>query len=90
MIVEWFLDLVVTVAEWFFSLFDGFEIPDVVASPTGSIATLAGNVQAMGVWVPWAVVAGAVGASLGVWAVMFVIKLVKQILAHVPAFGGAG
>ena len=90
MIVEWFLDLVTTITDWFFSLFDGFEIPEVVSSPTGSISTLAGNVQAMGVWVPWGVIAGAVAAALGVWAVMFIVKLVKQDIAHVPGFGGAG
>ena len=90
MIIEWLLDLVVGVVDWFLSLFDGFELPDIVTSPSGSISTLAANVQGMGVWVPWGVVAGAVGASLGVWGVMFIVKLVKQVLAHVPGFGGAG
>lgn len=90
MIAEWFFELALLVTDWFLSLFDGFELPLTVTSPSGSIATLAANVYSMGVWVPWVVVAGAVGASIAVWGVMFVVKLVKQVMAHVPGFGGAG
>lgn len=90
MIVEWLLDLVEIVVGWVMGLFDGLEIPDAVSNPTGTFSTLVGQAAGMGVWVPWAVIAGAVVASLGVWLVGFIIKAVKQVLAHVPLFGGAG
>lgn len=90
MIVEWFLGLIETVVEWFFSLFDGFEIPSAISSPDSAFGELLGNVHGLGVWVPWGVIAAVVGAVLLTWITMFVIKLVKQVLAHVPAFGGAG
>lgn len=90
MIVEWLFDIVLVIVDWFLALFDDVEIPSEVRSPTSSFSTLAANVSAMGIWVPWSVIAGAVAASLGVYAVMFIIKLVKQVLAHIPLFGGAG
>lgn len=88
MIIEWLLDLVIGVVDWFFGLFDGWEIPDL--SPPPEIASLLSFLDGMGVWVPWAVIGVSITAVLGVWGVMFLIKIVRQVLAHVPLFGGSG
>lgn len=90
MIVEWFLDLVEVVVEWFLGLFDGLDIPDWITTPSGDIALFVSNIESMGVWVPWDVMAVVVAGVIGVYVTTFIVKLVKQILAHVPAFGGAG
>ena len=90
MIVEWFLDLVMGFVDWFLGLFDDWELPSIFSSPPSEIYTVVGFVDSLGVWVPWAVITTVVVAVISVYAVMFIIKIVKQILAHVPAFGGAG
>lgn len=88
MIIEWFLDLVMTVVDWFFSLFEGWELPDL--SPPDELLTLYSVISGSGVWVPWAAIALSVGSVIGVWVVMFIVKVIRQLLAHVPLFGGAG
>lgn len=90
MIVEWFLDLVQGVVEWFLGLFDSLEVPEWLTTPPPEIYTFFGNMQSMGVWVPWTLMGGVLAAVLSVYVIGFIAKLVKQILAHVPAFGGAG
>lgn len=90
MIVEWFLDLVSTVIDWFFGLFDGLSVPTWIKSPPGYVHDFFGSFASLGAWVPWAVIGSVVALVLGVYGVGFVVKVVKQILAHVPAFGGAG
>ena len=90
MIIEWFLDLVTGFVEWVLGLFDEFDMPVEVLSPASGFTQLAAAVNGMGVWVPWAVVAASVGLVIGFWVVMMTVKIVRQIAAHIPLFGGAG
>lgn len=90
MIVEWLLDLVVGIVEWFLGLFDEFDMPTEALSPMSGLSQLAGAVTGMGVWVPWAAIAISVGVVIGFWSVMMFVKIVRQVAAHVPMFGGAG
>lgn len=89
MIVEWLLDLVVQFVQWVMSLFSELALPD-WASPTSDLATFIGYGASLGAWVPWATMAAVVGSVLLVYVVGFGVKLARQIIAHVPAFGGAG
>lgn len=90
MIVEWLLDLVLGFCEWFLGLFDDFDMPTEALSPMSGLTQLAGAVNGMGVWVPWAAIAVSVSLVIGFWVVMMTVKIVRQVAAHVPLFGGAG
>lgn len=90
MIVEWFLDLVIGFVNWFLELFEPLSVPSWLAAPSGDMAAFVSNVSSMGVWVPWGLLASVVASVIGVYVVTFTVKLIKQILAHVPAVGGAG
>lgn len=89
MIVEWFLDLVSIVVDWFFDLFDGFSVPDWM-TPPAELRDFLGSAASMGVWVPWTVMGVVLSSVIGVYLVTFIVKLVKNVAAHIPAFGGAG
>lgn len=90
MIVEWLLDLMLTVVDWLLGLVPPDFLPSFVKSPPSELSQIAAQVEGMGVWVPWGVVAVAAASSLGVWGVLFVIKVIRQLFAHVPQIGGAG
>lgn len=89
MILEYLLDLVLGIVEWFLGLFDDLDIPSWL-SPSGQIQSFISNFASVGVWIPWTVMASVVTAVVATYSITFVVKLVKQILAHVPGFGGAG
>lgn len=90
MISEWFLTLMEGVVTWFMSLFEPIELPDWVSSPPADIASFMVNLDSVGVWVPWPIVTTVTLGVVTVYVVLFVVKIVKQVLAHVPAIGGAG
>lgn len=90
MIVEWLFDLVATVVDWFFSLFNGLEVPSWLSTPPSDLALFVSNFSSMGVWVPWDILAAVISAVVAAYASLFIVKLVKQVAAHIPGFGGAG
>lgn len=90
MIVEWILDLVEGFVTWFLGLFDSLELPEWMTTPPPEVLSFFSMMTSMGVWVPWGVLAAVLGVVLTVYAAAFLIKLIRQILAHVPMFGGSG
>jgi len=90
MIIEWLLDLALSIVEWIFSLFGGIQIPGNIRNPSGALGSLFSQIGSLGVWVPWGVISVCVVSVLGVWGIMFLVKVIRQFIAHVPQFGGAG
>lgn len=90
MIVEWLLDLADGFVAWFFRLFDGLDVPEWIAGPPAYVYDFFGTLHSLGVWVPWFVMSSVAAVVLTVYGVGFIVKIVKQVLAHVPVFGGAG
>ncbi len=90
MISEWFLNLAAGFVGWLAGLFGEWTPPAELTDMAGSAGYLMGQFASLGVWVNWPVVIGCVTASVGVWAVVVGIKLVRAVAAHIPLFGGAG
>jgi hypothetical protein len=88
MISEFFLQLAQDITTWLagFMTYPGAKPQDVWGQMSGLVSQFA----SLGVWINWAAVAGAVGVALSVWLVCLGIKIVRAIIAHIPAFGGAG
>lgn len=75
---------------WLASLFPEYEAPDWLTNPSGAFATLYQTIDGLGYWVDFVALGAIVGTVCTLYAVAFGIKLVRAIIAHVPAVGGAG
>jgi len=90
MITEWFLTLASGFMDWFWSLFDGIEIPPWVAGLDDQINGILANVGGLAVWFPWALAIGIAAVTGGTYLVCMVLKYGRAVLSYVPFFGGAG
>ena len=90
MIVEWLLDLVTGFVGWVLGLFDDWQLPTELMSPHSGIFYVYSFLTSMGVWVPWAGIGVIVTITMGCYMFLFVVKLIKNLIAHVPGFGGSG
>ena len=66
------------------------DFPAWFTTPPPFVYELTEMVGSMSVWVPFGHLMLLAVLVLGVWLSMFVFKIVKQLLAHVPQLGGAG
>lgn len=89
MITEFFIGIGVWIAEFILGLFD-FDLPDFFTEPPTVVQDLGGMVASLGVWVPWGVLSSAVFWVFALWVIFFLVKLVRQLVAHVPQVGGSG
>lgn len=90
MITEWFLELVAGVLGWLADAFGEWEPPQELVDASAGVNGFLANFSGLGAWVSWPVLASCVAAALLVWLTVVGIKLVRAIVAHIPAFGGAG
>lgn len=89
MITEWLVSIGTSVAVWFVGLFP--ELPeDTMDGATLGISTLAGLVGSMSVWVNWLAVIAQVTLVMGFYFAFLAVKVLRQLFAHVPFFGGSG
>lgn len=90
MITEWFLGLVSTVVQFFVDGIPDWEVPSQVVNLDDTINGFTGMLDGSGVWLPWAFMFGCIAVVVGSYVVGLTVKVVRAVLAHVPAFGGAG
>lgn len=90
MIIEWLITVAVNFVGWIGSLFPTIEIPGWLSGLDGSVNGWFSQWDGVGVWVDWKFISTVVAVVLSVWAIGFVIKLVRVILGHIPQFGGNG
>lgn len=90
MISEFFLTLAAGFVSWLAGLFGEWQPPAELQDMADSAGYLVTQFASLGVWVNWPVLIGCVAASVGVWAVVVGIKLIRAVVAHFPMIGGAG
>ncbi|WP_137878070.1 hypothetical protein [Microbacterium sp. 4NA327F11] len=90
MITEWFGSLVVQFLDWLATVFGPWTPPTELTDAVSAVNGLIASFSSVGVWVDWTVLGSCVVASIGVWVVVVGIKIVRAVVAHIPAFGGAG
>lgn len=90
MISEFFVTLFGSVVGWIADLLGPWNPPPELLDASKSVNGLIHSFAGMGAWVNWTVLGACVAAAVGTWLVVVGIKLVRAVLAHIPAFGGAG
>lgn len=88
MIIEWLLDVALSVVEWVIGLFGQDAPPDWLGQIAGLLGTLFAAVAGLGVWVPWALVITVFGGLMLLWLTGFLIKGVRWLLSWVPVLWG--
>ena len=89
MITQVFLNLAKSFLIWLAGCFGSTDL-SVLQSVKASITSFSAQVASFGSWVDWAVLGACITAVTGTWVVSTVIKLIRAVVAHIPAFGGAG
>lgn len=90
MVTEWFLGLAVWLGSSVLGMLPDDQAGDVVGSATGIVANVVSMGSGVTVWFPWGVAALCGGFLFASWAALFILKILRQLLAHVPQFGGTG
>lgn len=91
MIVEWFIDLGVMVSTFIAGLFPtDWELPDFLANFDTMINGVLSSIDGIAVWIDWQFVLGTVLVVLSVWGIALGVKIIRQIITHIPQFGGNG
>lgn len=89
MITEFIVGAGNTVALWVLGIFPPMNT-DAIISASTALSTIGTYMGSMSVWVNWLLIATQVGLVLGLWLTFLVLKIIRQLLAHVPFFGGSG
>lgn len=90
MIAEFFLGLVSVMGTFLIGLMPEDETADLASSASGIVATVVSNGSGLSIWFPWAVAAACAVTVGGAWLALFVVKIIRQLMTHIPFFGGTG
>jgi hypothetical protein len=90
-ITQFFIQLGTGFYAWFLGLLpDMTDAAGIIVTGENWISTLIASGAALGAWIPWDWVAIVLPIVLTCYITLFVIKIVKNIWAFVPFFGGSG
>lgn len=90
MIVEFFLGIVTWIGGLLIGMLPEDDSAELVGSASGIISTVVSNGSGISVWFPWAIAGVCAIAVAGAWAATFAFKVLRQLLTHIPFFGGTG
>lgn len=90
MVTEWLLGIATWLGELVLGMMPDTGAEDLVSSASGIISNVVSMGSGITIWFPWAVAGMAGLAVYTAWGAMFVLKIVRQLLAHVPQIGGSG
>lgn len=90
MITEWLMSLAVWLGSAVLGMMPESEADSLVRNSSSIVADVAGMASGINVWFPWSVAAICGVSTFTMWGLLFVVKIVRQLLAHVPQFGGSG
>jgi hypothetical protein len=89
-ITEWLLGLAVWLGQVVLGMMPDTGAEDLVGSASGVVANVVSMGSGITVWFPWGVAAMCGVVTFTAWGLLFVFKIARQLLAHVPQFGGSG
>lgn len=90
MIVEYFLAMTGHFVTGIGGLFPDATLPDWFVNLSANLNAFFARFDGVGVWVNWAVVGPMITLTIGWWLIGLLIKLVRVVIGHIPAFGGNG
>lgn len=90
MVTEWLLALATWLGEFVIGLMPDNQAATLVDDGSDVIANVVSMGHGITVWFPWAVIGVCAVATYTAWGALFALKIFRQLLAHVPQFGGTG
>lgn len=91
MITEFFINLWNAVATWALGLLpDMTDAAGLVVTAQNYLAQVSVGASNLGAFIPWTVVGITLPVVLTLYVGLFILKIVKNLWAFVPFFGGAG
>lgn len=90
MISEFFIDLGVTIAMWFNSLFPPLDLPEWFVNIDQRINGIFEHGNGLGAWINFGVVVPILLAPLAFWILGLSIRGSRVIISHLPFIGGRG
>lgn len=90
MVTQSVIDWACGFVSWLATLFPAWDIPPSLAAPGTLVGQIMTSFIGLGAWVDWVVLAAVAVAVIGTWSVLFTIKLLLKLAAHIPAVGGSG
>jgi hypothetical protein len=90
MIIEFFLGLVTWIGQFVIGLLPEDDSDQIVQSASDALAGVVGLGSGVSVWIPWTVIVYAAGFTFTAWLALFIVKIIRQLIAHIPQFGGTG
>lgn len=90
MIIEFFLGLVTWIGELVIGMMPPDQSGEMVTVAADALSGVVSLGSGLSAWIPWAVI-GVAGALVGsAYSTLFVVKIIRQLAAHIPQFGGTG
>ena len=89
MIVEWFLDLMAGISDWFMGLFGTDEPPAWLSGIGGFIGQLVERASGLGAWFPFVLFGAVAGTCLALWLTFWIVKGIRWVWGLTPFSGGS-
>lgn len=89
-VTEFFLGLVTWLGQFVIGMLPEDESSEIVGSASGVVANVVGMANGVSVWIPWSVIGVCFVAVSTFYIATFTLKIIRQLLAHVPLVGGTG
>lgn len=90
MIIEWLLGLTTWLGTMIIGMVPENDAAELVDTSSNVIADVISMGNGITVWFPWTVVGVCLAATYSAWAALFALKIVRQLIAHIPQIGGTG
>lgn len=88
MIVNWFWTVAANVVNWLMSLVPDWSVPSDVLHFDSTFNDYASTIAGAGVFIPWVVLAAAVGAPFALWGALVAWRAFRTGFSHMPFIGG--
>lgn len=88
MVTEWLLQLAIWLGVFVLGMMP--ENAELVGNASGVISNIASTAHGISAWFPWHVAGICLVAVYTGWATLFAVKIARQLIAHIPQFGGTG
>jgi hypothetical protein len=87
-IIEWFIGLGGTAADWVLGLFGTDAPPEWLATVATFVNSQLAAAAGLGAWIPWDFAILVAGAVLTLWGTGLAIKFFRWVLGLIPTMGG--
>jgi hypothetical protein len=90
-IIEWLIQLGTAFGEWVLGQTpDTSSAANLVFQADNAMRPVFSAAAGLGAWIPWFHIGATIAVVLGFYLLMFALKVLRQLVTHIPLFGGTG